>query len=115
LGTVSVRIFLSFPLLLMIMVYGITFWAGKGFLATSGQTNRVEKSFIVLSIASLAYRGIYNIFNQVFSFQIPTLNVVKNYGIAGYMIEILVGIVILMVILGGMNRWFPKPLENEEE
>jgi hypothetical protein len=55
----------------MLAVYGITIWLTMDFLSTSGQFNPTERIFIVLSIASLVYRGIRAIFTQVFSFQIP--------------------------------------------
>ena len=108
LGTVSGRVYLSFYLILMLAIYGIIVYLSKDYISTSGNLDRTGRIFIILSIASLVYRGINNIFSQVFSFQFPAINIVQNYGNFGYLIEVLVGVAILIAILIGLNRFLPN-------
>jgi len=104
LGIISSRIYALFPLLLMLAIYGATGWAGIGFLSTSEQFNSTGRIFITLSIASLVYRGIHTLFSQVFSFQIPILNVQQDYGVTGFLFELVIGLVLLTLVLAGLNR-----------
>lgn len=107
LGMISPQVYSSFFLFLMLAVYGLTLWLAKDYLPAHGQFNQVERYFIILSIASLIYREIQIGFTQIFFFQLPNQNV-QNYGITGFMLEILIGFAILAVILVGLNRFLPN-------
>lgn len=104
-GTVSPQIYLLFPLLLMTAIYIIILYYGNDFLSKSRQFHQIERFFIVLTIASLVYRGINTIFAQVLSFQLPLINIQQNYGAIGYLLEVLVGGVIFIIILFGLNQF----------
>jgi hypothetical protein len=104
LGTVSSRVYFLFPLLLMIVVYSITIYLGIGFITSSRQFHQTERTFIVLAVASLVFGVINSVFTQVLSFQVPFLKVQQNYGLSGYLFEVLVGIVLLFGLLIGLNR-----------
>jgi hypothetical protein len=108
LGTVTGRVYSIFPLFLMLAVYGIIVYLAKDYISIPGHFNQTERIFIVFGIASLVYQGVHNIFSQVFSFQLPIINVMQNYGLLGYLIEVLVGIAILTEILIGINRLLPN-------
>jgi hypothetical protein len=104
LGTVSPRVYFLFPLLLMLGVYALIIYFGKDYISSSKQFRQTERTFIILAIASLIFSAINSVFTQVLSFQAPFLNVQQNFGLVGYLVEILIGIVILAVILFGLNR-----------
>ena len=107
LGTVSMKVYSIFPLLLMLAVYGIIVYFGRDYMTTGGNFNQTERIFIVLSIASLVYRGVHSIFIQIFTFQLPIINVTQTFGITGFLIEVLVGIIILTVTLVVLNKVLP--------
>jgi hypothetical protein len=107
LGTVSMRVYSIFLLLLMLAVYGIIVYFARDYMKTGGHFNQAERIFIVLSIASLVYRGVHSIFIQIFTFQLPIINVTQNLGITGFFIEVLVGIAILTVTLIILNKVLP--------
>jgi hypothetical protein len=62
---------------------------------------------MVLSIASLFYHGVSNIFTYIFAFQLPAGFIQQNYGLMGFLLEVVVGIVILLLFLFGLNRVLP--------
>jgi hypothetical protein len=113
-GTVSPQIYLLFPLLLMTAIYGIIFYYGNDYISKSKQFHPIDRIFIVLTIASLVYQGIYTIFAQVVAFQLPLFNVQQNYGAIGYLVQLLVGGVVFLIILFGLNRFLPDhPLSKQ--
>jgi hypothetical protein len=107
LGTVTGQVYAGFHLILMLAIYGVIVYLAKNYLLKVGQFSQTERIFIVLSIGSWVYRGVLNIFTQVYSFQFPIFNVMQNYGLFGFLIEVLVAIVILTGILIGLNRFLP--------
>jgi hypothetical protein len=114
LGSVSTRVYSSFPLLLAFGVYWITFWLAQGFLALPGRFTRTERTILILTVASLVYRGIHGVFPQVFTFHLPTALVLQNYGVAGFLAETAIGFAILAAILIGLNRVLPNhPLSGK--
>jgi hypothetical protein len=114
LGSVSTRVYASFPLALAFGVYWITFWLAQEFLALPGRFTRTERTFLILTVASLVYRGVHGIFPQVFTFHQPTAIVQQNYGVAGFLVEALFGFALLGIILVGLNRVLPNhPLSGK--
>ena len=114
LGTVSTSVYLSFSLLLMLLVYGIILYLAVDFISLPGRFDRTQRILLVLSVASLVYQGVFRVIDMVFAFQFPILNVQQNYGVAGFLAEILLGLVVLTVILIGLNRVIPKhPVSNK--
>jgi hypothetical protein len=108
LGSVSTRVYASFPLFLAIGVYWVTLWLGQAFLALPGRFTRTERVFLILTVASLLYRGIHGIFPQVFTFHLPTPLVQQDYGVAGFLVETAIGFALLAAILVGLNRVLPN-------
>jgi hypothetical protein len=114
LGSVSTRVYSSFPLALAFGVYWVTFWLGQEFLSMPGRFTRTERIFLILSVASLVYRGIHGIFPQVFTLQLPLPLVQQNYGVAGFLAETAIGFALLGIILVGLNRVLPNhPLSGK--
>jgi hypothetical protein len=114
LGTIPQVVYFAFFPLLMLLVYGVIFWSAMDFMATSEPLTYSQRIFLVLSIASLVHQGMRVIFAQVFSFQIPTLPVQQNYGIPGFLVEILIGFVIFFLIVIGLKRFLPAhPVSSE--
>ncbi|MFZ2097453.1 MAG: hypothetical protein WAV05_12520 [Anaerolineales bacterium] len=107
LGLIPSRVYLGFTLFLMLVLYGIVVWFAAAYLTTPGQFNQTNRIFIVLSIASLFYRGVYNIFTLIFSVQLPPGFIQQNYGVPGFLFEVAIGFVILVLILFGLNRFMP--------
>jgi hypothetical protein len=108
LGLIPIRVYYGFYLILMLAIYGIVVWFTIDYLSTPGQFNQTERIFIILSVASLVYHGVSNIFNYIFSFQLPSGLVQQNYGIPGFVFEVVVGFVILFLILFGLTRFLPS-------
>jgi hypothetical protein len=107
LGLIPIRVYYGFYLILMLAIYGIVVWFTTDFLSTAEPFNQTERIFIVLSIASLLYHAVYNIFTYIFTFQLPSGLVQQNYGIPGFLFEVVIGFVILFLILFGLNRFMP--------
>jgi hypothetical protein len=57
LGQIPPRAYYGFYLILLLVIYGVVFWLSADYLPTPGQFNRTERSFIVLSVASLVYHS----------------------------------------------------------
>jgi hypothetical protein len=114
LGLIPSRVYYGFSLILMLVIYGIIVWFTIDYLSTPGQFNRTERIFIILSIASLFYHGVSNIFTYIFSFQLPSGLVQQNYGIPGFVFEVVVGFVILFLILFGLTRFLPSNPANSQ-
>ncbi|MDD5371656.1 MAG: hypothetical protein PHQ40_21455 [Anaerolineaceae bacterium] len=114
LGSVSIRVYASFPLFLAFGVYWVTLWLGQEFLGLPGRFTRTERTFLILTVASLVYRGIHGIFPQVFTFQLPTAIVQQNCGVAGFLVETAIGFALLAAIMVGLNRALPShPLSGK--
>jgi hypothetical protein len=108
LGLIPTRVYYGFYLILMLAIYGIVVWFTTDYLSTPVQFNQIERIFIILSVASLFYHGVSNIFTYIFSFQAPSGLIQQNYGISGFVFEVVLGIVILLLILFGLNRILPS-------
>lgn len=108
LGLIPSWVYLGFTLFLMLVLYGIVVWFALAYLKTPDQFNQTNRIFIVLSIASLFYRGVYNIFTYIFSVQLPPGFIQQNYGVPGFLLEVVIGLVILILILFGLNRFLPN-------
>ncbi len=106
-GTVSLQAFSAFPFLLLILVYGSIYWLSGNYLISEAPLNRVERFFIISGVASLVYRGINNLFSYIYSMNLP-LNVQQNYGFTGFAIQWLIGLLLLIAILGGLNYYLPN-------
>lgn len=106
-GPVSLPAFSAFPLVLVILVYGSIYWLTRNYLRTDAQVSPVERFFIISSIASLVYRGINNVFSYIFSMNLP-LSAQPNDGFAGLALQWLIGLLLLIVILGGLNVYLPN-------
>jgi hypothetical protein len=105
LGLISSQIYFVFHLILVLALYGIVVWFAMDFLSAPDQFNQITRIFMVLTIASLFYRGVSNIFIYIFSIQLPPNLIQKNYGVSGFLIEVVVGFVILCLILFGLNKF----------
>jgi hypothetical protein len=114
LGSISLPLYLSFSLLLMLLVYGIILYLAVDFISRPGRFDRTQRILLVLTVASLVYQGVFRVIDMVFAFQLPILNVQQNYGVAGFLAEVLIGLVVLSAILIGLNRVIPKhPASNK--
>ncbi len=107
LGLIPFQVYYGFYLILIVVIYGIVVWSTMDFLSTAEPFNQTERIFIILSIASLFYHAVSNIFSYIFSFQLPSGLVQQNYGIPGFLFEVVLGFVILFLILFGLNRFIP--------
>lgn len=104
-GLIPFQAYYGFSLLLMLAIYGIIIWVTTDDLLTAERFNRTERSFIVLTIASLSYHAVSNIFTYIFDIQLPSSLAQQNYGIAGFLFAVAIGFLILLLILLGLNRF----------
>lgn len=107
LGIAPFWVYYGFNIFLMLAIYGIVFWFAMNFLSIPGEFTKMERTFIILSVASLFYRGVSNIFTYIFSLQLPSNLAQQDFGIPGFVFEVLVGFIILLLILFGLNRFMP--------
>lgn len=107
LGMVPLRVYHGFYLILMVVIYGIVVWFITDFPSMAEPYNHTGRIFIILSVASLFYRGVSTVFTYIFSFQPPSGLVQQDYGIPGFLFEVVIGFVILFLILFGLNRFMP--------
>jgi hypothetical protein len=107
LGLIPTRAYYGFSLFLMLAIYGIVIWITTAYLPTAEQFTRTERIFVELTIASLSYHAVYNIFSYIFLFQLPPNLIQQNYGIAGFLFEVAIGFAVLLLILLGLNRFMP--------
>ncbi len=105
LGIIPSRLYYGFYLILMAIIYGIAVWYTKDYLSMDERFDRIERIFIGLSIASLVYHANSNIFTYIFAFQLPSGVIQQNYGIPGFLIEVVFGFAFLFLILLGVNRF----------
>jgi hypothetical protein len=113
LGTVSIVFYSSFHLLLMLVIYGAVLWLLSEIITLPGKLNQIERTLLSLSVASLVYRGILAIFTQIFSLQLP-IGVSQDYGVPGFLLEILIGLFILIAIVVLLDRLLPThPVSSE--
>ncbi len=113
LGSIPPQVFYGFMILMMFVLYAVVIWLANDYLSIPGQFNRTERFFIVLSIASLFYRGVTNIVTYLWAFQLPPNISLPNLGISGFLSEVLGGLIILILILYGFSRLLPSHPNNE--
>jgi hypothetical protein len=107
LGSISLPVYLSFSLFLMLLIYGLIIYLAVDFISLPGRFDRTLRILLVLSVASLVNRGVFTVFDMIFGFQLPNLNFQQDFGVAGFLAEILLGLVVLTMILIGLNKRFP--------
>jgi hypothetical protein len=115
LGTVPSQVYFLFPLILMVVVYMTTIIFGIKYATSLTQFHRTERIFILLVIASLVFGVVNSVFTQVLSFQIPFLASRQNLGIPGYLIEVAIGFLILVIILIGLDRILSNHPASKDE
>jgi hypothetical protein len=108
LGLIPSQAYYGFYAILAVVIYGIVIWLSLDYLPANGQLDKTEHTFILLSIASLVYHGVSNIFSYVFAFQNPIITFQPDVGSAGFTIEVAVGVAILLIILLGLNLALPN-------
>ncbi len=113
LGPIPSKVYFGFMLVLMLVLYGVVFWFASNYLSIPGQLNQVQRIFVVLIIASLFYRGVSNILIYIFSLQFPPNFSLPNYGLTGFISEVVGGIVILILFLLGLSKLSPNQTGDE--
>lgn len=106
-GLIPFQAYYGFSIFLMLAIFGIIIWVSTDYLPRTERFNRTERSFIVLTIASLSYHAVSNIFTYIFDIQLPSSLAQQNYGIAGFLFAVAIGFAILLLILFGLNRFMP--------
>lgn len=115
LGLVSIQAILAVSMVLFVLAYGGIFWIARGFLESDVQPNRLGRFFILASVASLVYRGIVGIFNDIFAINFPA-SPQLNYGALGFTLEVLVGLLLLFIVIAGANIYLPgHPLNDQKQ
>jgi hypothetical protein len=112
-GMVPARIYLSFSLVLMLVVYGCILGLSRRYLAAPRLPERAGRWLSALIVASLVYRGLHFFFAQVFAFNLPNLNVQHNDGTAGFLFEVVIGLLIWVVIVEGVYRLLPDAMAGD--
>lgn len=115
LGTVPLQVYSALPFVLLTFVYLVVIVVSQSFLSQPGEFNWTQRLLLILATASLVYRGIYNTISQVFNLLSPLSNVQRNFGVPGFLIELLVGVILLMVILFSINQILPESTKSSEK
>lgn len=92
-----------FSLILLAVVYGSVLWITRKNLPDIPEIHPVERLLLVLSVASLVYRSISMTVSQFYFLQYLPFVQQRDYGTAGFVTAVFIGLLIYTAILFGLN------------